>query len=249
MPGWTLSHYEIVDSTQHVATELIAQGAPHRSVVVAERQTAGIGRKGDPWHDLPAASLLTTLILRPVRAAAIATYAMIAALAVVAAIRDRAHLSAGVKWPNDILIGDRKVAGILGDATWRGERIEAIRLGIGINVGGDRARYQHAGAPNATSITAEAGHDIDREAVLHSLLDHFARLEDQLNAGDDAAIIAAWRNAVVTVGAPVVVTCRDGRVLHGTATAVTDDGDLVLTANTAVIVLRATEVSSVRPGV
>lgn len=120
--GWQIVQYYAVDSTQRVAASLVAAGAPGRTVVVAARQTAGVGRKGDPWHDLPGASLLCTAILCPPwpRPAPIACYGMAAALAVIAAIGDVSGGKAAIKWPNDVTLDGRKVAGILGDATWMG---------------------------------------------------------------------------------------------------------------------------------
>lgn len=88
--GWRVVQYDTVDSTQRIAASLVSMGIPGRTAVIAARQTAGVGRKGDPWHDLPGASLLCTAILRPPwpRPAPIACYGMTAALAVIEAIDD-----------------------------------------------------------------------------------------------------------------------------------------------------------------
>ena len=164
--SWTILRYAAVDSTQRVAADLIASGTPHRTVVVAERQTAGYGRKGDPWHDQPGASLLLTIIVRPRDPLSVPRYPMIAALACIEAIRVVSGLDAVLKWPNDVLLNGRKVAGILGDATWQGGRIEALRLGIGMNITGERAAFDARGLPDATSIAAETAKFIDRDRRL-----------------------------------------------------------------------------------
>lgn len=249
--GWHIVPYDVVDSTQQVAAALVAAGTPGRTVVVAGRQTAGIGRKGDPWHDLPDVSLLCTVILRPPwpHAAPVACYGMAAAVSVVEAVRDVAGGGdAHIKWPNDVLLGGKKVAGVLGDATWRGQRLDALRLGIGVNVGGTANEYAARDLPEATSIAASTGLDIDVYTVLHALLVHLARWDDALNMGEKAGVIAAWRAAVSTVGQTVRVTLMNGRELVGVAAGVTDGGDLLLQVVGArmPLMLTASGVQSVR---
>ncbi len=225
---WIVCRYESVDSTQRVAADLVAAGAAHRTAIVADRQTAGYGRKGDTWHDEPGRSLLVTLILKPTEASEMPRLAMIAALAVIDAIADVGQIHAAIKWPNDVLLNDRKVAGILGDATWRGSHLEAVRLGIGLNVGGDRASFARRSLPDATSIAAETGRGIDRDAVLAALLTHVAAREDRLDRGETAETVGAWRCAMTTIGRAVIITLRDDRVIRGFAEGVTSDGDLIV---------------------
>ena len=244
--SWTIHRFEAVDSTQTVAADLIARGAPHRTVVVAERQTAGYGRKGDVWRDVPGSCLLMTVIVRPVHDTGTNRYAMIASLACLDAIREMSGLAARLKWPNDVLLHERKVAGILGDATWRGMRLEALRIGVGINIAGDRAHFVARGLPNASSIAAEGAHDIDREAVFASFLAAFSRWEDA-SSEERASLVAAWRECVATMGRAVIATGVDGHVAMGRATGVTDDGDLIVTTEAGeATCLRATDIHSLR---
>jgi BirA family transcriptional regulator, biotin operon repressor / biotin---[acetyl-CoA-carboxylase] ligase len=245
--GWTILRYESVDSTQIVAASLIADGAPHRTVVVAERQTAGYGRKGDVWCDLPGACLLMTVIVRPHGPTAVPQYAMIASLACIEAIEASAGLAATLKWPNDVLLNGRKVAGILGDATWQGARLAALRLGIGINIAGDRAAFLARELPDATSLAAEAGHAIDRNRALAAWLAAFARLEDRCAADHGAEIVAAWRASLATLGRPVIAARADGSAITGVATGVTDDGDVIVTTERGdTHCLHATDIRSLR---
>jgi len=247
---WIVYRYETVGSTQRVAAHLIAAGAVHHTAIVADRQTAGYGRKGDAWHDAPGTSLLMTLILKPTEASQIPHLAMIAALAVIDAIADVGQVHAVIKWPNDVLLNDRKVAGILGDATWRGSHLEAVRLGIGLNVGGERASFSRRSLPDATTIAAETGHDVDRDAVLAALLNHVAAREDRLNLGGVVEIVDAWRCAVTTIGRAVIITLRDDRVVRGFAEDVTSDGDLIVRTDEGTSLhLAASETRSLRyPG-
>ncbi|MGI8687597.1 MAG: biotin--[acetyl-CoA-carboxylase] ligase [Thermomicrobiales bacterium] len=244
---WIVYRYETVGSTQRVAADLVTAGAAHRTAVVADRQTAGYGRKGDAWHDEPGASLLVTLILKPTAAGQMPHLAMIAALAVIDAIAAVGQVHATIKWPNDVLLNGRKVAGILGDATWRGSHLEAVRLGIGLNVGGDRASFLRRSLPDATSIAAETGCGIDRDAIFAALLNHFAAREDRLDCGETAETVAAWRCAVTTIGRAVVVILHDDRVIRGFAEDVTSDGDVIVRTDEGTSLhLAASETRSLR---
>ncbi len=226
--GWTVYHYDSVDSTQRVAADLVTTGAMDRTAVVAKRQTAGYGRKGDAWRDLPGSSLLVTLIVRPEDAVPIAHLAMVAALAVVDAIADVGAVRAWIKWPNDLLLNERKVAGILGDATWRGDRLIAVRLGIGLNIGGTREAFVRQSLPDATSINAETGRVVDQDMLLASLLDHFTARHDRRARGDIAQTVDRWRQSLVTIGRPVVVLLHDDRIIHGIAEGATGNGNLIV---------------------
>jgi len=229
--AWTVHHYDSVDSTQRVAADLVADGATDRTAVVANRQTAGYGRKGGAWRDPPGASLLVTLILRPGNAGQMAHLAMVAALAAVDAIADVGAVHAAIKWPNDILLDERKVAGILGDATWRGGRLDAVRIGIGVNIGGSREDFARRSLPDATSINAETGRDVGRDTLLAALLGHFTALRGQLARDETPQIVDAWRQSLVTIGRSVVIGLHDDRIIRGTAEGVTDDGNLIVVAD------------------
>ena len=243
--GWRIARYGTVDSTQRVAAALAARGAPHRTAVVAEQQTAGYGRKGDPWRDSPGESLLLTLYLRPPRAETVPQYAMAGALAVCEAIAALTGARAAIKWPNDVLLGGRKCAGVLGDAVWQGGAPAALYVGIGVNLRGTRAAFTARGLPEATSVAAETGAALDGDRFLATLLGSFRRHDDLLAAGDPTPLIAGWRAASATLGRTVVVTLRAGETLHGTAHDLAENGDLLLhTAAGAIRRLSAPEVQS-----
>jgi BirA family transcriptional regulator, biotin operon repressor / biotin---[acetyl-CoA-carboxylase] ligase len=188
-----------------------------------------------------------TLILKPTESRHVPHLAMVAALAVVDAIAEIGDARAVIKWPNDVLMNGRKVAGVLGDATWRGPHLDAVRLGIGINVGGDRAFFARRSLPGATSISAEIGRAVDRDAVLVALLRQVAACQERLDYGEVEEIVAAWRHALMTLGRAVVVTLHDGREIRGIAEQVTHDGDLIVVTETAMRVqLTATQTRSLR---
>jgi BirA family biotin operon repressor/biotin-[acetyl-CoA-carboxylase] ligase len=144
------------------AATLSRQGAPHGTAVVAERQTAGIGRHGHTWHSEPHAGLYLSIVLRI--PAATPTLTMALGLAVQQAIDDTVHVSTDLRWPNDVMLNDRKVAGIMVQACEPG----ALIAGIGINV-------NHSAFPDdlreiATSLKIETGHQQDKEDLLQRVL-------------------------------------------------------------------------------
>jgi BirA family biotin operon repressor/biotin-[acetyl-CoA-carboxylase] ligase len=153
---------ETTASTMVDAATLSRQGAPHGTAVVAERQTAGIGRHGHTWHSEPHAGLYLSIVLRI--PAATPTLTMALGLAVQQAIDDTVHVSTDLRWPNDVMLNDRKVAGIMVQACEPG----ALIAGIGINV-------NHSAFPDdlreiATSLKIETGHQQDKEDLLQRVL-------------------------------------------------------------------------------
>lgn len=249
--NWNLIHYDAVDSTQRVAATLVTAGVPGRTAVVAARQTAGVGRKGDLWRDLPDASLLSTIILRPPwpRPAPIVCYGMAAAVAVIEAIGAFSCEVASIKWPNDVVFGSAKVAGILGDATWTGQTLTALRLGIGVNVRGPREVFSDSGLPDATSIEAATGCVIPVDTMVAVLLAKFGAWDDLLSVGQWQQVVEAWRSSVATVGQSVRVKLMNGRELRGIAAGVADSGDLLLAlpGERKPLALSASAVQSLRP--
>jgi BirA family biotin operon repressor/biotin-[acetyl-CoA-carboxylase] ligase len=144
-----------VESTQPIAFAIAADGAPDRSVVIADSQAAGRGRRGRPWHDEPGASLLVSIVLRPrLPAARLATLSLAAGVALAEALERAAGLDARLKWPNDVLVGGRKLAGILlesrlGTTPAGGSRRRRARIGVNLtqrSFPSELGRPRHVGA-------------------------------------------------------------------------------------------------------
>jgi BirA family biotin operon repressor/biotin-[acetyl-CoA-carboxylase] ligase len=192
---------------------------PHGAVALAEHQTAGRGRSGRSWEDAPAANLLFSVLLEPHPGAALPQLSLVAGLAVASALEREAMVPALVKWPNDVLIDDGKVAGILLEAF--GDRVVC---GIGINV--NQAAEELPPTPRfpAVSLRVAAGRPFDRAAVLVTVLveleERYAQWLDVGLAGlvDDLERRNALRGRRVLVG--------DGR--NGTADAIAADGRLTI---------------------
>ncbi|MEP6622802.1 MAG: biotin--[acetyl-CoA-carboxylase] ligase [Acidimicrobiia bacterium] len=205
-----------IDSTNRYLLDEARHGAPAGLVVVADHQTAGRGRLGRTWVAPPGASLLISVLLRPSipvdrRHVLVTT----AGLAMAEAVEAETGVRAGLKWPNDLLVGHRKLAGILAEATG-----DALVIGIGVNI--DWNDVPEDLRAIATACNLEGGRPTTREAVVRTFLDGYAvRLADLDRA------LADDERRLVTIGRRVRVEQSTG-VLHGTARAVDASGHLVL---------------------
>ncbi|MGH7311583.1 MAG: biotin--[acetyl-CoA-carboxylase] ligase [Candidatus Rokuibacteriota bacterium] len=210
-----------VSSTQSVALELAEQGAPDRTVVVAEHQTAGRGRRGARWEDEPGASLLMSLVLRPtLEPARLPMLSYAAAVAVAEALATVAPVLPRLKWPNDVLVGPRKIAGILLETRLGRAPVTTI-LGIGVNLG--QRHFPPSLEDRATSVAIETGLAVARDTLLTELLDRFDVWRQGLEAEGFDAVRRRWIELSDTIGRSVTV---DGT--SGVALDLDPDGALIL---------------------
>jgi BirA family biotin operon repressor/biotin-[acetyl-CoA-carboxylase] ligase len=250
-PRWRVTRLEDTDSTNRVVLEQAAAGEPEGAVVVADHQTAGRGRLGRTWQAPPGASLLVTVLLRPALAVADAHLVTIAAaLAAADACDAVAGVRPALKWPNDLVVErdgtTRKVAGLLAESVVRGGRVDAVALGMGLNVQWP-ADLPDDLRPIATALNHEAGHDVDRDEVLTAWLAGLGERYDRLTApGGIDALLAAYRVACVTLGREVRVELP-GETLLGTAVDVTSDGHLEVETATGRRIVAAGDVIHLRP--
>jgi BirA family transcriptional regulator, biotin operon repressor / biotin---[acetyl-CoA-carboxylase] ligase len=207
-----------VDSTQAIVFALAAEGAVDRTVVVADSQAAGRGRRGRTWQDEPGASLLASILLRPqLTPAQLPTLSLAAGVAVAEALAHAAGLEARLKWPNDVLVNGRKVAGILVES--RG-LAPVVALGIGINI--TQRSFPADLAERATSVHL-AGGTCDREALLSALLSALDLWRGRLEREGFVGVRERWRTLADTLGRTVTV---DG--VTGVAVDLDEDGALLL---------------------
>ena len=165
--GWRVLYEPTVSSTNDLAREAARRGWPERSVFVADYQTAGRGRHGRSWTVPPRTGLLSSILLRRADAPPQAC-TMLASVAACQAIERLLALEPAIKWPNDVMLDGRKVAGTLAEATDDGVS-RAVIVGIGINVNVDEEAL--ADLPNATSLLLEAGRPVHRGELLVLLLE------------------------------------------------------------------------------
>jgi len=229
--GKTLRHLAETASTNRDALAWADEGAPEGALVVADRQTAGRGRLGRAWHGEPGESLLMSLVLRPPVAAAQAPLLTFVAAAALAEALGRWIDPAliEIKWPNDLLVEGRKVAGILLEARTEGARAGCVVVGLGVNVAGDPARFppeirETAGIVGRFAPSAPEGLD-----VLCGFLEAFEELYERFLAEGFAAIRPRWDRWFAMAGREVTV--HGGKApLRGRVAGLGDDGALVLEA-------------------
>ncbi|MGH2600504.1 MAG: biotin--[acetyl-CoA-carboxylase] ligase [Dehalococcoidia bacterium] len=237
--GASLEYEPVVGSTMDVARGAGHAGAPHGHTVLADEQTAGRGRFGRRWVAPPGANLTFTLVVRP-SLAALERLSMIAALAVADGVRETAGVQPLFKWPNDVLIDGRKLAGILIEAEFAGDRPAFALVGIGLNVNAETAADREI-AEIAVSLRDLTGHELSREAVLAAVLGSFERWYGQAS---EPAVLEAWSSRLMTLGGEISVSFR-GDVESGIAESVSDAGALRLRrADGSLIELAAGEVTT-----
>jgi BirA family transcriptional regulator, biotin operon repressor / biotin---[acetyl-CoA-carboxylase] ligase len=216
-----------VDSTQAIVFALAAEGAPDRTVVVADSQSAGRGRRGRVWQDEPGASLLTSILLRPHLAPGqLPALSLTAGVAVAEALASTAGLTPRLKWPNDVLVDGRKIAGVLLESRLTASPpatappAAVVALGIGINL--TQRSFPPDLAASATSV-ALAGGAVDRERLLGALLDALGAWRGRLEREGFGPVRVRWRALADTLGRTVSI---DG--VRGIAVDVDDDGALLV---------------------
>jgi len=223
--GRTLEVHPLIDSTNARAVALARGGAPEGAVILAEEQTAGRGRLGRRWHAPRGSALLMSLLFRPPLAPSQAQrVTMVCSLAAARAVAEVCGLEAGVKWPNDLVLGDAKLGGLLTELASAAGGLEYVVVGIGLNVNLDVTRLPELDAP-AASLSAELGRPVSRCEVLISFLQWADELYGRLREGWSPR--EAWRDALVTLGREVTAATSEETV-HGMALDVDDDGALLV---------------------
>ena len=251
--GDRLLYFPTVESTNTLAMQLASEGPEEGLVVLTESQTAGKGRRGRRWVDVPGRNVLLSLLLRPLFPPHMLV--MITSLAVVDSIRDICHVEAAIKWPNDVLVGNRKVAGILIETSHDSSGLLIAVAGIGVNVNGgieelaEHSVMQVPLAETATTLASACGHTVSRELFIARLLQYieksyFALQQEmtKLPAIGTATtepfsrmIRERWRGQLATLGS--TITVRQGNsVLSGIAEDVDESGELLLRSHAGELV-------------
>ncbi len=246
--------HEALGSTQERARELAREGAPHGALVVSKVQTGGRGRLGRRWGS-PAGGLWMSLVLRPGISTEVAARTTQAAAVGVAKALWELGVEARIKWPNDLLVGGRKICGILAESSvesvpvaakkvevGEGRPVDFVVLGVGLNANLDP---EDLGLPEreVSTLRSELGRDVDLRALLESLLFH---LDAELGRLDDfGAILDDWRALDCTLGERVRVR-KFGEVLEGRALDLGPEGELLLEADDGVVALYEGEIEQLR---
>jgi BirA family biotin operon repressor/biotin-[acetyl-CoA-carboxylase] ligase len=235
--GSTVHHLDVTTSTMDVIWKLAQDGAADGTVVIADHQSAGRGRYDRSWESASGQDILCSVFLRP-RVALAGELLMLAALAVVD-VAESLGINAGIKWPNDVQVAGKKLAGVIAESRTGPDsdsdyevgsgpdRIAAV-IGIGLNVNSDPANAV-ATAPNSTSLSIELGRPVDRLEVFESLMQSLDTHYSLITAG--GTVVSSWREKLTTLGKEVTVVGGkpgDSTNLHGIAQDVDSIGRLIV---------------------
>ncbi|HYT56611.1 MAG TPA: biotin--[acetyl-CoA-carboxylase] ligase [Verrucomicrobiae bacterium] len=233
--GTKFHYFAEIGSTNTHARELAEKGAAEGEVVLAESQTHGRGRLGRRWESPPFANLYFSVILRPKLAPVYAPQiTLTAAVALAEAIDSLIPLSPVIKWPNDILVNGKKLAGILAEAVCARERVEYVILGIGVNVNCPVDAMSQELRQRATSLFDVTRIHMDREFVLRRLIQDLDRCYGDLEQFGFEAIAPQWEARFGLRGKRVRIELRD-QVLIGRARGLARDGTLLVEGDDGIL--------------
>lgn len=220
--GQRLYYYPRLISTMDEAKKIARAGTPDGSVVIADKQTSGRGRLNRVWLS-PQGSLAMSIILQP-SLNSLPQLTMAASLAVVQAIKETTDLEAYIKWPNDVLIRDRKVCGILIESELKEDAVNFTIVGIGININLNPLSHPEI-STIATSLSYERGEDVPQSEFTIALLYRLEQLYLKTQAG--ISIYETWQKRMGTLGEWIQVRVGDS-IEQGKAESVTETGNLIL---------------------
>lgn len=230
MIGKTIYNHDIVDSTNDIANGLAKEGIKEGTVVVAEVQNYGKGRLDREWFS-PKGGLWLSIILRPdIEPSEAIKLTLMAGVAVARTLRSLYNLDAKIKWPNDVLIEDKKVCGILTEVRSYENRIDYIILGIGINANFDLGDLPKEIRNLSTTLRGEIGKELELEKLLLALLMEIDKYYEILKTGDTNRILSEWKELSATLGRGVKISTLK-ETIEGIALDVDDIGALIVKTN------------------
>jgi BirA family transcriptional regulator, biotin operon repressor / biotin---[acetyl-CoA-carboxylase] ligase len=229
--GKKIHYFDCLASTMDLAMQLGMQEAPNGTLVLAESQTRGQGRLGRSWFSPKYKGIYLSLILRPkILPAASPILTLMSAVSICEAVKEVIGLDVQIKWPNDILIHNKKLAGILTEMNAEMDKVNFVVIGIGINVNNDKKSL----VAQATSLKEERGEGLNRIALLQELLNRIENNYLLLESKGGQQIIDKWRSFSLTLGKRVKVYYQN-KHLEGLALDIDQDGGLLIRRDSGVI--------------
>ena len=227
--GGALVTFTEVGSTNAALARLGEEGAAEGTVVLAEGQSQGKGRLGRSWISPPRVNLYCSVLLRPpITPPDAPQLTLLSAVAVARAIRSCTPLSPVIKWPNDILVNGKKVAGLLNEMSAETDRVATVVLGIGVNLNMTREQFPADLRHPASSLLLESGGPIDRTAFTRRLLEELDGLYDRYLEGGFDGIRREWLDLCGVVGRRVRVDDGGASPREGVVTGIDESGALLL---------------------
>jgi BirA family transcriptional regulator, biotin operon repressor / biotin---[acetyl-CoA-carboxylase] ligase len=231
---WTYIELEDVDSTQTAAKVMASQGAPEGTTVVAKTQSSGVGRLGRKWVS-PVGGLYMSFILRPGRITRPELASLVAAVATVEGLRKTTGLQPSIRWPNDVMIGGKKLGGVIAEAHASKLGVDEIVIGIGVNCNAPLPKIGELA--EATSAAQEWGRPIEIAELKQATLNSFSALYDRWKAGEDMQEV--WKKHVATPGKLVSIKLKtDETPFSAKATRIREDGALVVSKGGTIVAVR-----------
>ncbi|MHB0977564.1 MAG: biotin--[acetyl-CoA-carboxylase] ligase [Candidatus Aquicultorales bacterium] len=224
--GSRILYYQSVGSTNEEAKRCAIDGAADGTVLIAERQEGGRGRLGRGWFS-PPGGIWISLILRPAIQPADAPKVMMLASSAVCSTMRSLGLEASIKWPNDVMIGGKKIAGILTEMASEPGMVDHLVVGMGINANIEPDEFTPDLMSSASSMSIAKGAPVDRLSFTRALLRKIDRDYEELLAGRSEGIVGEWRQACGTIGQDIALSTPNG-IVRGTAIDVDGNGCLVL---------------------
>ncbi|MCZ6680313.1 MAG: biotin--[acetyl-CoA-carboxylase] ligase [Candidatus Poribacteria bacterium] len=226
--GQEIEIYDQLSSTNDLALQRGIEGGREGTLILAEHQTGGRGRQGRRWHAPPGSSILASLILRHrLLANQIGLPNLIGALAIAAAIRELTNLPAQIKWPNDVLIHDKKVSGVLTELEYDQDHQPFFVMGFGVNVNTLPADFPNELWASATSLRIEAGREISRVLLIQAILSQIEKNYLCLKCGKIASIIAEANRLLYIQGKWIQIETPAG-IFDGVVEKIDLDGGILL---------------------
>jgi BirA family biotin operon repressor/biotin-[acetyl-CoA-carboxylase] ligase len=228
--GKNILHYRVITSTQDAAAEFAKNGIAEGTVVIAETQTNGRGRKGRQWISPSKGGVYLSIVLRPnVTPLQTIQMPLIAGVAVLKAIHKASHVAPKIKWPNDIIIGGKKVAGILTEMNCEIDLVNYIILGIGVNVNTPKSVMEKVPGGIANSLANECGGRVSRVKLVQYLLNEFENIYTEFRANGFRSIREEWKVSSNTIGSWVKISDGlDKEGIEGQAFDIDEDGFLLV---------------------
>jgi BirA family biotin operon repressor/biotin-[acetyl-CoA-carboxylase] ligase len=230
---WTVHVYKRLESTQKKAESLANAGAPHGTVVASKSQWGGRGRFSRRWVS-PPGGLYMSVLLRPRRRKSLELFTLVGALALVLAVEDVAKVGAELRWPNDVMVGGKKLGGVMALASYEGQDPEYLVLGMGLNCNASEEDLG-AGRRDRVALIDLVGRKFELESMMLGVLRRLENLSELWESGADDEIIARVRKHMGTLGRRVVFALKDGRKGSGVAVGIGAEGFLILEGPKAVL--------------
>lgn len=225
--GTCLEFEEVVDSTNIRAKELGEKGAPHGTLVVAEQQTAGKGRRGRSWVSPPGSSIYMTLLLKPeVEPSRAPMLTLLMAYAIADAFRGEKNLDVQIKWPNDLVLNKKKICGILTEMSAEVGYVHYVVIGVGINV--NTERFQEEISQTATSLRIEEGVKFQRAELIAAIMQKFEMYYEKFCASGNLSDIMDGYNAILVNKDREVRVLEPGNEYNAKALGINETGELIV---------------------